>query len=40
MDHDCPACGAAMLEVLGVLGTRVHFRCRCCGALSSFKLPR
>lgn len=36
----CPACGSPFTEVLGVLGHRVHYRCRECGMDSSNELPK
>lgn len=36
--YECPVCGGE-LTVLGVLGRRVHCRCRNCGIDSSFEIP-
>lgn len=34
LPSECPACGGNA-EVMGALGSRVHFRCRACGIDSS-----
>jgi transposase-like protein len=35
---ECPACGSPDNTVLGILGTRQHFRCRDCGMDYSRKI--